>query len=212
MRGVNLELEERGVYGLVGKTGSGKTTLGKILCGLLSYDEGEVIWNPQFIKARTQVQMIFQNAYASFNPLWSMKESLFEALRNSRINFREGLEDKILPLMREMNLSQGLLKSFPSQLSGGQLQRFCILRALLLEPKVLVCDEIVSALDLESQVLILGILRELNKKNLTIIFISHDLRVVYNLCDEIFFLKDGTLKEHILKRESSLEDLLDAQS
>jgi len=201
---VTLALNAGDSVGLVGESGSGKTTLAKILTGLLSPDGGRVLWEgrPAADYSRAQwaghVQMIFQDPSSSLNPKLTVRTLLTEALdvKHRRTEGRGGstgtLRDEAGVLLSSVGLSPEFLRSYPHQLSGGQKQRVAIARALAAEPRVLVADEPVSALDLSIQAQILNLLLDLKDRySLTLLVISHDLAVVGYLADRLIVMKEG---------------------
>jgi len=207
LQDVSVTLNAGYIYGIVGKTGSGKTTLGKILCGMLGFEQGGVHWDLQVVKKPTDVQMIFQNAASSLNPRLTLEEILREPLVNLHVP-RDEQKDRILAYFNKVGLPDDILSVYSDQISGGQRQKVCIVRALLIQPKVLVCDEIISHLDLDSQVSILNLLKQLRQaENLSIIFISHDLRTVYNISDTVLVIHEGRLVKVLDKKTSSYNDL-----
>ncbi len=199
---VSFDVEERTVYSLVGESGSGKSTIGKMAVGLLKPTDGSVLIDDidlsretdggKLDKARSDIQMIFQDPYASLNPRWRVREIINEPV-SARGGNVVGLAEKLL---EQVGLSALDADKFPHEFSGGQRQRICIARALASEPKLIVCDEPTSALDVSVQAQVLNLMSDLQENlGLTYLFISHDLTVVQHISDKIGVLYLGRLVE-----------------
>lgn len=192
LKDVNFTMERGTILGIAGESGCGKSTLAKTICGLNKDYTG-------LIKMECESpQMIFQDHAGSLNPAKNVEWLLSEALKSdgSRKLSKEEIRERVLEAGKEANIDEKLLTRHPYELSGGQRQRVCIAAALIRRPELVVADEPVSALDVTIQAQILELLRELHKKNnISTIFISHDLRVVYNLCDRVIIMKDGRIVE-----------------
>lgn len=178
LENVNLKLDKK-IYGLMGMTGSGKTTFIKAVLGLIKY-EGEILLNGNLLDARKGFQVVFQNPFNSFDPKRSIGFSISEIIRLNNTNY------KLDELAEKVGINPEFMDKYPSELSGGELQRLSIARALAGNPEVFILDEPTSALDVENQKKILDILKEI--KDVTIIFISHDMNVLKYLSDEILVL------------------------
>lgn len=200
---VSFELDESKLISLIGESGSGKTTIGKLILRLLKPTGGQIIFNGKDIKSfkakdyYRNVQGIFQDPYSSFNPVYKI-DRIFELVFDEFMpqlqrNQRQKKIEEIL-ISVGMNPSQ-ILGKYPHQLSGGQLQRILIARTLLLKPKVLIADEIISMLDASTRVDILGFLGELKQKGMSVIFITHDLSFGYYISDETIILYKGSIME-----------------
>lgn len=199
---VTFEIEEKSVYALVGESGSGKSTIGKMAVGLLAPTEGSVEINgvdlhrekdkSKIEQTRSDIQMIFQDPFASLNPRWRVDDIIIEPAV-ARGMKTEGLAGKLL---EQVGLSAEDAKKFPHEFSGGQRQRIGIARALASEPKLIVCDEPTSALDVSVQAQVLNLMSDLQEEfGLTYLFISHDLTVVHHMADRIGVLYLGRLVE-----------------
>ena len=199
---VSFEIEERTVYALVGESGSGKSTIGKMLVGLLSPSSGLVeIRGVDFAREsdaqkiddlRADIQMIFQDPFASLNPRWRVRDIIAEPVA-ARGGKTEGLAERLLG---QVGLSARDAGKFPHEFSGGQRQRICIARALASEPKLIVCDEPTIPLDVSVQAQVLNLMSDLKDEfGLTYLFISHDLTVVQHMADKIDVLYLGRLVE-----------------
>ena len=178
LENVNLKLDKK-IYGLMGMTGSGKTTFIKAVLGLIKY-EGEILLNGNLLDVRKGFQVVFQNPFNSFDPKRSIGFSMSEIVRLNDTNY------KLDELTEKVGIKPEFLNKYPSELSGGELQRLSIARALAGNPKVFILDEPTSALDVENQKKILDILKEI--EDVIIIFISHDMNVLKYISDEILVL------------------------
>ena len=204
---VSLNIKEGQSFGLVGESGSGKTTIAKMVVNLFKPSSGDIYFdsvnvtkikkNKDLLKFRKQIQMIFQDPFSSLNGRLKVKEIIAEPIKlhNPDIKSRD-LDSYIHDLLESVELTQQSAIRYPHEFSGGQRQRISIARALATQPRLLVCDEPTSALDVSIQAQKLNLLKDLQEQlNLTILFISHDLPVVRQMCDKIAVLKDGKLCE-----------------
>ena len=204
---VSFSIKEGETFGLVGESGSGKSTIAKMIVNLYKPSSGDIYFddvcitqikkNKEMLKFRKQIQMIFQDPYSSLNGRLKVKDIVAEPilLHNPSIK-RSDLENYIFDLLQSVELSQSSAERYPHEFSGGQRQRISIARALATQPRLLVCDEPTSALDVSIQAQILNLLKDLQEQlNLTILFISHDLPVVRQMCDRIGVLRNGKLCE-----------------
>jgi len=202
---VDLDIAEGEVVGLVGESGCGKSTLGRIVAGIHAQSAGTMAWRGKDVAAMTgterkawqlAVQMIFQDPYASLNPRLTVFDALAEPLQVHRVCPPAEIPARVAELMRTVGLAPRFMQKYPHEFSGGQRQRIAIARALALEPKVIVADEPVSALDVSIQAQILNLLSQLCRKmNLSLIFIAHDLSVVNLLSNKITVMYIGKIVE-----------------
>ena len=203
--GVSLSIRRGEVVGLVGESGCGKSTLGRVVVGIHPQTEGERWWNgrdvatmpaPDKRAMQLQVQMIFQDPYASLNPRYRVEDIIGEAPLVHGLVAGKEKSEYVARLMQKVGLDPALSKRFPHQFSGGQRARIGIARALAVKPEFLVCDEAVAALDVSIQAQVLNIFIELRKEfNLTYLFISHDLGVVKHLSDRVVIMYLGRVVE-----------------
>ncbi len=202
---VNLEIYQGETLALVGESGCGKSTLGRVLIRLLEPTAGEIYYEGEnivgmkesdFARLRRQMQIIFQDPYASLNPRMSVKEIIGEPLLTYGMKDKGELEARVRELMREVGIAQEFYNRYPHQFSGGQRQRIGIARAIALNPKLIICDEPVSALDVSIQSQVLNLLKDLQERyGLTYLFISHDLSVVKFIADRVCVMFLGMICE-----------------
>jgi oligopeptide transport system ATP-binding protein len=203
--GVSLKLGRGEILGLVGESGCGKSTLGRTILKLIPPTEGSVVLagrnlaglqGSELREARADFQMIFQDPYASLNPRMTVFDALAEAIQAHKRVPKAGLAARVNELIQKVGLSPRFLKKYPHEFSGGQRQRIAIARALAVEPKLIVADEPVSALDVSIQAQIINLLAKLSgEMQLTLIFISHDLSVVKHISDRIAVMYLGKIVE-----------------
>ncbi len=203
---VSFTIEPGTTVGLVGESGSGKTTIGRALLKLIPATAGSVIYGGrdvlplsegEFRPLRREIQMIFQDPFGSLNPRLSISQIIGEALE---IHFpamsRAERRDRVAELLKLTGLKPEMMERYPHEFSGGQRQRIGIARALAVEPKFIVCDEPVSALDVSVQAQIVNLLQDLQEKlGLTYLFIAHDLAVVEHISDHVLVMYHGKIVE-----------------
>ncbi len=203
---VSFEVYPGETLGLVGESGCGKTTLGRSILRLVEPFKGKVIFegkdllqltNQEMRSLRKDIQIIFQDPYSSLNPRMTIGNAIMEPMEVHKIHHsRQQRKDKVIELLETVNLSADHFGRYPHEFSGGQRQRICIARALSLNPRFLICDESVSALDVSVQAQVLNLLTELRAKfKFTYIFISHDLSVVKHICDRMIVMNKGKIEE-----------------
>lgn len=204
---VTFSIERGKTLGVVGESGCGKSTTGRAILRLHEPTSGEVIFEGQDItklsvdqmrKKRSEMQMIFQDPFASLNPRKTVSEIIGEPLRLHHVyKNKADLDKRVVELMETVGLAERLVNTYPHELDGGRRQRIGIARALAMNPKFIVCDEPVSALDVSIQAQILNLLKRLqHEMGLTYIFITHDLSVVNYFSDEIVVMYLGKVVEH----------------
>jgi oligopeptide transport system ATP-binding protein len=203
--GVSFSLTRGEILGLVGESGCGKSTLGRTILQLIPPTEGAVVLagknlagmdKRELREARADFQMIFQDPYASLNPRMTVFDALAEAMRAHRKISAVEINQRVATLLQKVGLSPRFVKKYPHEFSGGQRQRIAIARALAVEPKLIIADEPVSALDVSIQAQIINLLAKLSREmQLTLIFISHDLSVVKHISDRIAVMYLGRIVE-----------------
>ncbi|WP_138465108.1 ABC transporter ATP-binding protein [Poseidonocella sp. HB161398] len=202
VQGAGFDLAAGKTLGIVGESGSGKSTLARAILGLVPRAGGEVIWDgrPLGEAQRPEVQMIFQDPLAALNPRMTVGEIIAEPLVTHFPQMRKAERvEKVVALMERVGLRAELRNRYPHEFSGGQCQRIGIARALISGPRLVVCDEPVSALDVSVQAQVVNLLKELQAEmGLTLIFIAHDLSVVRHISDEIMVMYLGRVMEHAL--------------
>jgi oligopeptide/dipeptide ABC transporter ATP-binding protein len=208
--GVSLRVKENEILGIVGESGCGKSTLGRLILRLIEQDAGQVYYDGEEITAirrsalrskRGKMQMVFQNPFSSFNPKIRIGAALMEVCRHYGMSNHESSK-KIERLLNDTGLSSDMLNRWPRELSGGQLQRLAIARAVIGEPSLLIADEPMSALDVSVQAQLLNLLGDLrSSRSMAMIFISHDMTVIEYFCDRIAVMYLGRIMELISAEE-----------
>ncbi len=204
--GIDFTVYSGHVLGMVGESGSGKSTAGRAAIRLIEPTGGEITFQGENLLAlnkarmkeiRRQIQIVFQDPYASLNPRRSIGDSIGEALLyHGLAATREEMQAQVAETLKQVGLSPDIMHRFPHQFSGGQQQRICIGRAIALKPKLVVCDEAVSSLDVSVQAQILNLLMDLKEAcNLSYLFISHDLSIVRHIADDVVVMHGGKLME-----------------
>lgn len=187
---ISFDIAEGEIVGLVGESGCGKTTLSRTILGMVGDYDGEIIHHSR------RPQMVFQDPYSSLNPARSIGWILEEPLRIQGKLSAPERRRAVIELLEQVGLGEEYLTRKPHELSGGQRQRVSIASAVITRPKLVIADEPVSALDVTIQAQILQLLVELKKKyDLSYLFISHDLNVVYQICNRVLVMKDGAIVE-----------------
>ncbi|MCQ4144096.1 murein tripeptide/oligopeptide ABC transporter ATP binding protein OppF [Vogesella sp. AC12] len=213
--GVSFDLYEGETLGVVGESGCGKSTLARSILNLIPATAGEIVWmgrdlrqgtEKDWLAVRRDIQMIFQDPLASLNPRMTIAQIIGEPLRVHRPELSsEEVMKRVRAMMVKVGLREQMINRYPHEFSGGQCQRIGIARALILEPKLIICDEPVSALDVSIQAQIINLLKELQREmGLALIFIAHDLAVVKHISDRILVMYLG--REMELAEKHALYD------
>ena len=202
---ITFKIPEGEILGLVGESGSGKTTLGRSIIRLIEPSEGEIYYNDKNIlkfnekdmrSLRKEFQIIFQDPYASLDPRKKIFDIISQGLKIHTNMTKQEIYEKVSSIIKEVGLQEEHLNRYPHEFSGGQRQRIGIARALVLDPKFIIADEPVSALDVTIQAQILNLILELKEKySLTILFISHDLSVINQIADRVMVMYLGHMVE-----------------
>ncbi len=203
---MSIEIREGGRLGVVGESGSGKSTLARVVLGLVRAQSGRVAWEGRTVdyddatamrSLRREMQVVFQDPFGSLDPRMTAGQAVGEALQALAGPVPSvAAQDRIRAALSEVGLAAAFANRYPHEMSGGQCQRVAIARAIVARPRLLVCDEAVSALDVSVQAQIVNLLHELSERHqMSLLFISHNLAVVRHLCDDIAVLCQGRLVE-----------------
>lgn len=209
---INIKIEQGKTLGVVGESGCGKSTLGRTILRLIEPSAGDILYNgqsiigynrKQMIEIRKNLQIIFQDPYSSLNPRLTVSEIIAEPIKVCRmVTNKDELDEKVFDLMETVGLAERLVNTYPHELDGGRRQRIGVARALALDPKFIVCDEPVSALDVSIQAQILNLMMDLQEeRGLTYMFITHDLSVVKHISQDIAVMYLGQCVEKTTSEE-----------
>ena len=202
LKDINFDIKEEEVVSLIGESGSGKTSISKIIVGLLKA-EGQILFKGMDIlkypkkKINGKIQMIFQSPYSSLNPKYKIKDIILEGVIYQKVlKKEENIDEYLSNILNEVGLDKEILNKYPYELSGGQRQRVGIARAVAVKPDLIIADEILTALDALTQIQILELFQKLKEnKKISYLFISHDINVVKKISDRLLIIKDGEIIE-----------------
>ena len=203
LKNIFLEIKEKEIVGILGESGCGKSTLAKCIIGLESYNSGEILYKGKNLKSykkdiRKSIQIIFQNARGSLNPRRKVIDLVMEPMNYQNIYEHKKRKEIAENLLKEVGISNDLFERRSPELSTGQCQRIAIARALAIEPELLICDEAVSSLDVSIQNQILSLLLNIyRKRGISLLMISHDIKVLKNFCHKIAVMNNGSFCEVI---------------
>lgn len=198
LKNISFEVKEGEIFSIIGQSGVGKSTIGKIILGIEKESYGKILFLGKKLVEREKrdIQMVFQDPYSSLNAAMKVKDILAEPLKANGEKNRNEISKKVKDILEKVGLGEEFENKYPNELSGGQRQRIVIGCAMILKPKLVVCDEPVASLDLGVQKQILDLIKKFNKEyGITFIFISHDLGVVYNISDRVMVLYKGEIQE-----------------
>ncbi len=199
LNGISFEIKRGEIVALVGESGSGKSTILNIIMGITDYHSGSIkllgkdIREISRISLRDQIKCVLQNPYESFDLKHTLLYSLHEALKTKNMS---DIDEYIALQCSNYDIDKDMLTRYPDEVSGGQLQRISIMRSLMLNPKLIICDEIISALDISLQLRILDLIKkEKRDKNLSCLFITHNISLIKNFADTVIVMKKGQIVE-----------------
>lgn len=198
LKNISFEVKEGEIFSIIGQSGVGKSTIGKIILGIEKESYGKILFLGKKLVEREKrdIQMVFQDPYSSLNAAMKVKDILAEPLKANGEKNRNEISKKVKDILEKVGLGEEFENKYPNELSGGQRQRIVVGCAMILKPKLVVCDEPVASLDLGVQKQILDLIKKFNKEyGTTFIFISHDLGVVYNISDRVMVLYKGEIQE-----------------
>lgn len=211
LKNVSFECRNGECLGIIGESGSGKSTLGRLILGIEKPDHGTVLFEGKNVVDRRvrlgTISAVFQDYKSSINPFFTVEEAIMEPLKVQK-KTRIKNQNKIDILLNQVGLDSSYRKKYPHELSGGEVQRVCIARAISTEPKCILLDEAISSLDVSVQIQVLNLLKELKEVyNVSYVFITHDIQAAAYICDRVIIFRNGQIEEIV-----KIEKLKDVQS
>lgn len=211
LKNISFECKPGECLGIIGESGSGKSTLGRLLLGIEKPDRGTILFAGKKVENRKvragNLSAVFQDYTSSINPFYTVEEAILEPLQMKR-KAREDALSQIDPLLSQVGLDPSYRKKYPHELSGGEVQRVCIARAVSTEPTCILFDEAISSLDGSVQIQVLELLKSLRKRyDMGYIFITHDIQAAAYICDRVMIIRKGEIEEIV-----KVEQLKDVQS
>ncbi|MDQ0883557.1 ABC transporter ATP-binding protein [Peribacillus sp. V2I11] len=211
LNNISFECGSGECLGIIGESGSGKSTLGRLLIGIEKPDRGTVLFQGENVgdrKVRSgNISAVFQDYKSSINPFFTVEEAIMEPLK-IKSKVKNEIQNRIDNLLNQVGLNPSYRKRYPHELSGGEVQRVCIARAISTEPKCILLDEAISSLDVSVQIQVLELLKELkNLYNMSYVFITHDIQAAAYICDRVIIFRNGQIEEVI-----KIEQLKNVQS
>lgn len=211
LNNISFECGSSECLGIIGESGSGKSTLGRLLIGIEKPDRGTVLFHGENVgdrKVRSgNISAVFQDYKSSINPFFTVEEAIMEPLK-IKSKVKNEIQNRIDNLLNQVGLNPSYRKRYPHELSGGEVQRVCIARAISTEPKCILLDEAISSLDVSVQIQVLELLKELkNLYNMSYVFITHDIQAAAYICDRVIIFRNGQIEEVI-----KIEQLKNVQS
>ncbi|MFN2748275.1 MULTISPECIES: ABC transporter ATP-binding protein [Bacillus] len=209
LKNISFECKRGECLGIIGESGSGKSTLGRLLTGIEKPDKGTVRFEGQNVEKRQvrqgNISVVFQDYKSSINPFFTVEEAIMEPIKAQ--NKGKKPDDRTVhQLLHQVGLNPSYKNKYPHELSGGEVQRVCIARAVSTEPTCILLDEAISSLDVSVQIQILGLLKKLKTiYNMSYIFITHDIQAAAYICDRVIIFKDGQIEE--IKNINQLKDV-----
>lgn len=211
LKNISFECKQGECLGIIGESGSGKSTLGRLILGLEKPDRGTILFEGMSVADRRvrvgNISAVFQDYTSSINPFFTVEKAIMEPLHTQRKVHKDD-QSKIDHLLEQVGLNPSYRKKYPHELSGGEVQRVCIARAISTEPKCILFDEAISSLDVSVQIQVLELLKELRKMyNMSYVFITHDIQAAVYICDRVVIFRNGQIEELV-----TIEQVKDVQS
>ncbi|WP_338533627.1 ABC transporter ATP-binding protein [Paenibacillus peoriae] len=211
LKDITFECQKGECLGIIGESGSGKSTLGRLILGIEKPDDGAILFEGRNVDKRTvrfgNISAVFQDYKSSINPFFTVEKAIMEPLKVQKKSDKDN-QNKIDLLLHQVGLDSSYREKYPHELSGGEVQRVCIARAISTEPQCILLDEAISSLDVSVQIQVLKLLKDLKKiYNMSYVFITHDIQAAAYICDRVIFFRNGQIEEMVY-----IENLKDVKS